>query len=230
MPSARLAPYRLFRAMQGTTRAYGHCAWISPGQPALVWRDRHRDARILLANQNLLHLVLKCLMSTKHSGATDAWQALFHAQEGGRKTTTKTAAWIRVCRISKHLPPPVHRVVHSDPADERLRLRCSFATWRLRCPRRRVAAPGRARVPLRVPGLKRWAMPLPRRFRNPDGPSRTNGPGAGRTAAIRRWRPRSRLPPARPARGRSAARRPAAAPAAGRERSRAGAPTRARRP
>ena len=38
-------------------------------------------ARILLANQNLLYLVFKCLMNTKHSREAEDWQAVFDAQE-----------------------------------------------------------------------------------------------------------------------------------------------------
>jgi hypothetical protein len=40
-----------------------------------------RRARILLANQNLLYLVFKCLMNTKHSREVADWQAVFDAQE-----------------------------------------------------------------------------------------------------------------------------------------------------
>ena len=70
----------------------------------------------LLANQNLLHLVLKCLMNTKHSGPAGAWQVLFDAQNGGRKRTTKTAHCGAVPGISTHVPPAIHRVVHSARA------------------------------------------------------------------------------------------------------------------
>ncbi len=48
-----------------------------------------------LWNQNLLYLVFKCLMSTKHSGSVGRPQAVFHAQKWGTKSTSKTGvcAW-----------------------------------------------------------------------------------------------------------------------------------------
>src|SRR4029079_18499205 len=86
---------------------------ICPRHPVLLRLDRQRGAAIRLLNQNLLHLVLKCQMSTKHSRAVHAWQALFHAPEGPRKTTTKTADWRLVSDASTYAPPTIHRFVHS---------------------------------------------------------------------------------------------------------------------
>jgi hypothetical protein len=48
---------------------------------AFSGRGRRERVRILLANQNLLYLVFKCLMNTKHSREAEDWQAIFDAQE-----------------------------------------------------------------------------------------------------------------------------------------------------
>jgi hypothetical protein len=98
--------------MQRTMQVTGGRTWISLGTPSSSGVVASGVPRIMLANQNLLHLVLKCQMSTKHSRARRALQALFRAQRGGRKTTTKTADCGAVSRVSTHLPPRIHRVVH----------------------------------------------------------------------------------------------------------------------
>lgn len=109
-------------------RVSGLRAWISPVGAVPGGHGRRGRARFLVANQNLLHLVLKCLMSTKHSGEAGAWQALFDAQAGGRKTTAKTADCGAVSGICKRVPPHIHRVVHRKPGRRTVALRCSFAT------------------------------------------------------------------------------------------------------
>jgi hypothetical protein len=84
--------------------------------------------RILLDNQNLLYLVFKCLMNTKHSGQSGGRQGVFDAQNGCIKTTTKTGSCGAVAGISTNVPPLFHRLVHREAADERLPPRCGFAT------------------------------------------------------------------------------------------------------
>ena len=116
MPSAGFRPYGRFRAMRGAVRVSGLRAGCSPVGAAPGWRRRREGSQFLLANQNLQHLVLKCLLSTKHSRVGNAWQALFDAQERGRKTTTKTAHCGAVCRIFTHVPPHIHRLVHRTPS------------------------------------------------------------------------------------------------------------------
>ncbi len=86
------------------------------------------DARILVANQNLLHLVFKCLMNTKHSGQVDAWQALFDAQNAGPKTTAKTAFCAALSYLSNVRPPTIHRLVHNKRSDGRRWVCCRYAT------------------------------------------------------------------------------------------------------
>ena len=166
MPSARNARHRLFRTKHGATTISGRCGWISPGNPALVWRDRHRGARILVANQNLLHLVFKCLLSTKHSSAGGAWQALFDAQEGGRKTTTKTGPWILVSRISKHLPPCIHRLVHRRRGRRTVTPALQF------CDNAPVAPGGAGPRPAAEGSARSVARPDQSGKPGPDGPAR----------------------------------------------------------
>src|SRR6185295_14168645 len=98
--------------MQGTRAGSGAAHSDFPRYPVLLRLDCQRNTWIMLANQNLQHLVLKCQMSTKHSRGARAWQALFHALEGSRKTTTKTADWRPVSDVSTYVPPTIHRVVH----------------------------------------------------------------------------------------------------------------------
>ena len=61
---------------------------------------------------NPLHLVLQCLIYTKHSGGRGSWQALFHAQKHRRKTAGKTAYWSLLPRMLTSGPPAVHRLTH----------------------------------------------------------------------------------------------------------------------
>ena len=114
MPAAGYRGYGPFGAMHGAVRVWRLRAGSSPVGAAPGWRCRREGSQFLLANQNLQHLVLKWLLSTKHSRVVGAWQALFDAQEGGRKTTTKTAHCGTDCCIFTHVPPLIHRVVHSN--------------------------------------------------------------------------------------------------------------------
>ena len=50
----------------------------------------HGGIRFMQSNQNLLYLVLKCGLNTKHSGSRQRVQALFDAQKRGAKTAAKT--------------------------------------------------------------------------------------------------------------------------------------------
>jgi hypothetical protein len=90
----------------------GDALRISPRGGSRCGSGCEGGARILLANQNLLHLVFKWLLNTKHSGEVGTWQALFDAQKRGAKTTTKTAACGGNSGISNDFPPAIHRLVH----------------------------------------------------------------------------------------------------------------------
>jgi hypothetical protein len=88
----------------------------------LPWPRRSSAAcpRNMLVNQNLLYLVFKCLMNTKHSGSGRAPQAVFDAQEEGRKTIRKTGLCGGSAGICNNNPPLIHTFVHGlRAADER---------------------------------------------------------------------------------------------------------------
>ena len=113
MPTAGFRRYGRFEAMQADVRASGLRVGCSPLGTTPGGGRRREGSQFLLANQNLQDLVLKCLLRTKDSRVANTWQALFDAQEGPPETTTKTAHCGSVCRIFTHVPPPIHRLVHS---------------------------------------------------------------------------------------------------------------------
>ena len=86
--------------------------------------------RKLLENQNLLHLVFKCRVNTKSSERLAEWQDFFRAP-GGSGERVEPVAGRRDPRLSsRDDPPAIHRVAHSQRADERRRRCCRFATGR----------------------------------------------------------------------------------------------------
>lgn len=87
-----------------------------------------RRVRNPLMNQNLLYLVFKCLLSTKHSGSGARLQAVFHAQDGCRKRRRKTGRWRSVSGICNDHPPLVHRLAHYNRRRRTVGGRCAFAT------------------------------------------------------------------------------------------------------
>ena len=99
--SSGFSPVRALSRNAGRRAGFGDYAlgvslWaLAPGR-----RRRREGSQFLLANQNLQHLVLKCLLSTKHSRVGGAWQALFDAQERGPKNDNKNS---RLRRRSRHI-------------------------------------------------------------------------------------------------------------------------------
>jgi hypothetical protein len=112
MPSARFCRYGRFGEMRAAVRASGLRVGYSPLGATPGECRRQEGGQFFLANQNLQHLVLKCLLRTKDSRVANAWQALFDAQEDPPETTTKTAHCGSVCHIFTHVPPSIHRLVH----------------------------------------------------------------------------------------------------------------------
>ena len=71
--------------------------------------------RISLTNQNLLYMVFRCQVNTNRSGSRSGTQALFGAQNGVRKTTTKTDFCGASGGRSTIFPLVFHRFVHHTP-------------------------------------------------------------------------------------------------------------------
>ena len=112
-----------------------------PGGSRFVvpWRGRGATGRLTrrvrnpLMNQNLLYLVFKCLLNTKHSGSGRWPQVLFHAQQRCGKRTRKTGRWRPPPGICNDNPPLVHRVAHYNRRRRTVDTRCAFATARGTC-------------------------------------------------------------------------------------------------
>jgi hypothetical protein len=94
-------------------------AWQFPTLPAAWnasgWPGKGKPLWI----QNLLHLVFKRLMNTKDSEAGAERQVFFDPPQTPVKTTTKTGRWSVAGGISPYVPRTIHRVVHTNAADER---------------------------------------------------------------------------------------------------------------
>ena len=107
--------------MRGALRVSGLRAGCSPVGAAPGWRDRQEGSPFLLANQNLLYLVLKCLMSTKHSG----WGALGKRYLMHRRGVEKRQQKQPIAAPFAAYPRTFHRLFTGlstgRPADERLR-------------------------------------------------------------------------------------------------------------
>ena len=71
-----------------------------------------RGVHFLLPNQNLLYMVLKYSLNTKHSGSERLVQAVFDTQKRGWKTTGKTAVCGACAPLFTIPPPAFHRLFH----------------------------------------------------------------------------------------------------------------------
>ena len=147
------------------------------------------------SNQNLLYLVLKCVLNTKHSGSRKRVQALFDAQKRGVKTAAKTAFCGALRDRCTYFPPAIHSTVHRSAAfrsaDERRDPRCSFATALMRVCASAVEPRSGRRVQA-LTGSANSLVPAIATIRSPgDGATvarPVNPPNAGRIARAHRAR------------------------------------------